>query len=182
MADGKAGIGFLGTGFMGQLAHLDNYATNPECQVVAIAEVRPKLAAAVAAKYGVPRVYTDHCELLADPEVQAVVCSQPFHNNYPLGKQVLQAGRSLITEKPMVTRLDDGQEMVDLARQMGVLYAVGFMKRYDPGVQSARLQIAELIDSGELGPLRLVDAYCFTGDWLQNVGHPVTVEEETKPP
>ena len=182
MADRKARIGFIGTGYMGQLAHLDNYVANPDCQVVALAEVRPKLAAAVAAKYGVPKVYADHRDLLADPEIQAVVCAQPFHNNYPLGKQVLQAGRSLITEKPMVTRLDDGQELVDLARHEGVLYAVGFMKRYDPGVQLARLKIAELIGSGELGPLRLVDAYCYTGDWLQNAGLPIMVEEETKPP
>jgi len=167
---------------MGQLAHLANYADNPDCQVVALAEVRPRLAEAVAAKYGVPKMYADHRDLLADPEVQAVVCSQPFHNNYLLGKQVLQAGRSLITEKPMVTRLDDGQEMVDLAQGKGVVYAVGFMKRYDPGVQLARLQIDELIHSGELGPLRMVDACCYTGVWLQNAGRPVTVEEEIKSP
>ncbi len=182
MADRKARIGFLGTGFMGQLAHLDNYADNSDCQVMAVAEARPKLAAAVAAKYGVPKVYANHHDLLADPEVEAVVCSQPWHNNYPLGKQVLAAGRALITEKPMVTRLDEGQELVGLAQQQGVLYAVGFMKRYDPGVQLARRQIEALVRSGELGPLRMVDACCNAGDWLQNVGRPVTVEEETKAP
>ena len=42
---------------------------------------------------------------------------------------------TLIIEKPMVTRLDDGPEMVDLGRQKGVLYAAGFMKRYAPEVQ-----------------------------------------------
>src|SRR5258708_6509716 len=182
VADHKAGIGFLGTGFMGQLAHLYNYADNPDCQVVALAEIRPKLAQAVAQRYGVQKVYADHRDLLADPQVEAVVCSQPFHNNYPLGKQVLAAGKSLITEKPMVTRLDDGQALVDLARQKGVIYAVGFMKRYDPGVQLARQKIRELVQSGELGGLRLVDACCYTGDWLQNIGRPISVEEETKAP
>src|SRR5258707_13521162 len=151
MADQKARIGFLGTGFMGQLAHLANYADNPDCQVVALAEVRPRLAEAVAAKYGVPKMYAAHRDLVADPEVQAVVCSQPFRNNYPLGKQVLQAGRSLITEKPMVTRLDDGQEMGDLAPGKGVVNAGGFMKRSDPGWQLARLQMQELVYAGGLG-------------------------------
>lgn len=108
MADCKARVGFLGAGFMGQLAHLDNYADNPDCQVVAVAEARPKLGATVAAKYGVPKVYASQHELLADPEVEAVVCSQPCHNNYPLGKQVLAASRALFTEQPMVARLDDG--------------------------------------------------------------------------
>jgi predicted dehydrogenase len=127
-------------------------------------------------------VYTDHRELLNDPQVQAVVCVQPFHNNYRLGKQVLESGRALITEKPMVTRLDDGQELVEIARQQAVIYAVGFMKRYDPGVQLARRKIAEVVASGELGTLRMVDAYCFTGDWLENPGAPVTVDEPTSPP
>ena len=182
MADRKAGIGFLGTGFMGQLAHLDNYAGNPDCEVVALAEVRPRLARAVAEKYGVKKVYADHHDLLADPDVQAVVCCQPWHKNYPLGKQVLAAGKSLITEKPMVTRLDEGQELVALAKQQGVIYAVGFMKRYDPGVQLARQTIHDLIQTGELGALRMVDAYCYAGDWLQNVGHPIMVEEDTQAP
>jgi predicted dehydrogenase len=182
VADRKAGIGFLGTGFMGQLAHLYNYADNPACRVVALAEIRPKLAEAVAERYGVQKVYADHHDLLADPDIEAVVCSQPFHNNYPLGKQVLAAGKALITEKPMVTRLDEGQELVALARQKGVIYAVGFMKRYDPGVQIARQKIQELVQSGELGALRMVDAYCNTGDWLQNLGRPISVDEETQAP
>ena len=182
MAEHKAGIGFLGTGFMGQLAHLANYADNPDCQVMALAEVRPGLAQAVAARYGVQTVYADHRDLLADTKVEAVVCSQPFHNNYLLGRQVLAAGKALITEKPMVTRLEDGQELVDLARQKGVIYAVGFMKRYDPGVQVARQVIRELVETGELGALRMVDAYCYAGDWLQNIGRPVLIEEETQAP
>ena len=52
----KPKIGFLGTGYMGQIAHLDNYTALPECEVVAIAECRPELANAVAGKYGIPKV------------------------------------------------------------------------------------------------------------------------------
>lgn len=51
-----------------------------------------------------------------------------------------------------------------LAQQHGVLYVVGFMKRYDPGVQLARRHIAALVKSGELGALRLVEACCYAGD------------------
>lgn len=45
---------------MGQCAHLKNYVTVPDCEVVAIAELRSKMAQKVAAKYGVPHVYRDH--------------------------------------------------------------------------------------------------------------------------
>ena len=44
----KIRLGFIGTGNMGQMAHLRNYATLPNCEVVAMAELRPQLAAQVA--------------------------------------------------------------------------------------------------------------------------------------
>lgn len=178
----KVCIGFLGAGFQGQLGHLRNYTSIDDCEVVAVAEVRPGLADAVAKKYNIPKVYNNHRELLEDDEIDAVVCVQPFHNNYPLGKQVLEAGKSLLTEKPMVARLRDGEELVELAQKKGLVYAVGFMKRYDPGVQLARVKIAGFVQSGVLGKLRMIDASCFCGDWLQNTGSPVTVEEETQSP
>ncbi|MDA0745253.1 MAG: Gfo/Idh/MocA family oxidoreductase [bacterium] len=177
-----AQIGFLGTGFMGQMAHLANYAQIPDCRVIAIAEHRPNLAKAVAEKYGIPKVYPHHQDLLNDPDIQAVICSQPFHNNYELGKQVLAAGKSLFTEKPMVGRVADGRELIDLAKKHNVLYAVGFMKRYDPGVRLAHRKIREVIQTGELGALKMIDASCFCGDWLQNPGAPITTDEQPPPP
>ena len=64
----KVRIGFVGVGTMGQAAHLRNYVTVPHCEVVAIAELRQGLGERVAARYGVPRVYGCHSEMLAaDP-------------------------------------------------------------------------------------------------------------------
>ena len=47
MTDKKPRIGFVGVGNMGQAAHLRNYATLPDCEVAALAELRPKLGQAV---------------------------------------------------------------------------------------------------------------------------------------
>lgn len=68
----------------------------------------------------------------------------------------------------MVGRLDEAQELMALAREKGLLYAVGFMKRYDTGVELARQLLNEVRASDELGPLLSVDAQCDGGDWLQN--------------
>ena len=72
----KVRIGFVGVGSMGQCAHLRNYAALPDCEVVAIAELRPELAAQVANRYGVPNVYRDHRELLANEELDGVVARE----------------------------------------------------------------------------------------------------------
>ena len=170
-------IGFLGTGFMGQLAHLYSFSRVPDCEIVALAEARPKLGKQVAKQHSIPSVYTSHEALLEDDSVEAVVASQPYQRNYYLGREVLKAGKALFTEKPMAATFEDAQELVALAEQNHVVYAVGFMKRYDPGVQLARSQITDFEKSGELGNLRMVDTTCFLGDWLQNPGQPIKTDE-----
>ena len=61
----KIRIGFVGVGGMGQCAHLRNYATMGDCEVVAIAEIRPELGQRVAQKYLVPKVGVLHDRRLA---------------------------------------------------------------------------------------------------------------------
>lgn len=50
----RPGIGIIGTGMVGQMCHLANFAANPACRVVAIGDLRPDLAAAAAQKFGIP--------------------------------------------------------------------------------------------------------------------------------
>ncbi|HZT40898.1 MAG TPA: Gfo/Idh/MocA family oxidoreductase [Chthonomonadaceae bacterium] len=181
----KPTIGFLGTGMMGQLAHLANYARLRdlgECRIAGVTDLKPGLAEAVAAKYQISHVYPSDEALLADPTVDAVVCVQQWRDNYPLVKRILQAGKSVITEKPMVGRLDEAEELVALAKEQGVLYAIGFMKRYDTGVELAQKLIAGFRESLELGPLLTVDALCDGGDWLHNVEMPLSVPVTTPIP
>lgn len=59
-------LGFIGTGHMGQVAHLANYAGLPDVEVHALAEGRPELARRIADRYGVKRVFPDHRSLLAE--------------------------------------------------------------------------------------------------------------------
>ncbi|MBM3189909.1 MAG: gfo/Idh/MocA family oxidoreductase, partial [Chloroflexi bacterium] len=66
-------VAFVGVGNMGQCAHLRNYASIPDCEVVALAEIREELGQRVARRYGVPRVYRDHRELLAKESPEAIV-------------------------------------------------------------------------------------------------------------
>ncbi|MCC5828529.1 MAG: Gfo/Idh/MocA family oxidoreductase [Phycisphaeraceae bacterium] len=170
-------LGFIGAGFMGQLAHLHSYRQLDGCQIVALAEAKPELGRKVAARFDIKRLYGSHRQLLEDDGVDAVIVSQPYHHNVELGRQVLESGRHLFTEKPMAARLEDAQLLVDLARSRNLRYACGFMKRYDPGVRLARRKLDELREGGGLGRLRMIDAACFLGDWLENPGQPIRSDE-----
>jgi predicted dehydrogenase len=174
-------VGFIGMGFMGQVAHLDNYVRIPECEVSAICDVRPKLLEAVAAKYRIPKVYVDYREMLKDPELDAIICSQPPTNTYPLAIEVLKAGKHLFTQAPMATCLSDALELVGVAEEKERIYGVGCMKRYDMGVERARMELLKLFESGEMGPLLRVDAHSFGGDWVNEIRPPIDFPDEPPP-
>ena len=92
MPDRKVKIGFVGVGQMGQCAHLKNYVTIDDCDVVAIAELRPKTRELVAGRYGIPRSYADHEEMLAGEEMDGIVAAQPFARHGVLLRDLVKSG------------------------------------------------------------------------------------------
>jgi len=176
----KVKIGFIGAGFIGQVAHLANYKEIPGAEVVALAELRPELGELVCRRYDIPRYYESHTALLEDPDIDAVVAVVRRHHTGPVGLDVLNAGKHLFTEKPMAATHKQGQRLVSAAAERDLRYGVGFMRRYDEGVQAAKAMLDELQESDELGPVRYVRVYCFAGgDYCNISGHLDTYE--TKP-
>jgi predicted dehydrogenase len=155
-------IGMIGAGFVGQLAHLANYVDIPECRVLGLAEVRPKLRELVSRRYDIPRAYARHGEMLEDPDIEAVVVVTRRHHTGPIALECLRAGRHLLTEKPMAATLDQASTLVG-AQQPGTVYAVGSMRRHDEGVEMARRILTELRETKELGEVLLVRLFCYGG-------------------
>jgi predicted dehydrogenase len=170
-------IAFAGVGFMGQVAHLRNYAHRDDCEIVAIAEPRPELACKVAAAFGIPKIYADHRQLAEDPEIDAVVASQPHLRNGHIAIPLLRAGKYVFTEKPMAGSLQEAEAIQTAATEGGVHLMVGVMKRYDTSVLAARELLQGLYASGELGQLNRIRAHCYGGDWIHNALPPITTLE-----
>lgn len=174
---GTIRLGFAGVGFMGQVAHLRNYLKNPNCEVVAIAEPRAELARKVAEAYHIPKIYASHLELVDDPDVDAVVASQPHLRNGHISIPLLRAGKSVFVEKPMAGSYAEAADMVEAAQTGGARLMVGFMKRYDSGVHLARKTIEEARVSRILGDAAFLNAYCFGGDWVRGAEGPIATNE-----
>lgn len=175
-------IGMIGAGFIGQLAHLMNYVETPGCRIVALAEFRPELRRRVAQRYGIPNTYSTHTELLLDSNVDAVVVVTPRPYTAPVVLDCLAAGRHVISEKPMAGTSEQGRRLVEAAANRGRHYVVGYMKRYDQGVQTAKQMLDEVIASGELGPVLSARAHCYMGDsYCKADGHIVTDEKPSYP-
>ena len=178
----KVRLGFVGVGSMGQAAHLKNYATLPDCAVMAIAELRPRLAREVAARYGVPRVYADHREMLAAEKLDGIVASQPFTRHGVLVPELLEARMPVFIEKPLAGSVQAGERILRALKESGTWVMVGYNKRSDPATAWAREQIEQLRASGELGLLRYVRITMPAGDWIAGGFRELVGSGEPVPP
>lgn len=169
MSTKKLKIGFVGVGGMGQCAHLRNYASpslSSECEVVALAEVRPNLAREVAARYGVPRVYESHEQLLANEQLDAIVASQPFTRHGVLVPELAKAGIPIFTEKPIASSILTGEKIVRALEESKTWLMLGYHKRSDPATEYAKSTIEEWKQTGEFGKMKYIRLAMPPGDWI----------------
>lgn len=164
----KVRIGFVGVGAMGQAAHLRNYAMTPDCEVVAIAEVKQDLAKVVAARWGVPKVYATHEEMLANEELDGIVASQQFTRHGTLIPALLKAGKPVFTEKPIAGSIEQGEKIIQAIHANKTWMMIGYHKRSDPSTMFVKAEIEKLKASGELGKLTYIRILMPAGDWIAN--------------
>lgn len=167
MAD-KVKIGFVGVGGMGQCAHLKNYVSIPDCEVVAISEIRSDLRTKVAARYGIPKAYQSHAEMLAKEKLDGIVASQPFSRHGTLIPELAKSKIPVFTEKPLAASIENGETVIAALKAAGTWQMVGYHKRSDPAAMYAKAQIEQLKLSGELGRMKYVRILMPAGDWVAN--------------
>ena len=153
-------IGVIGAGRVGQIAHIAQYAGMPDLDV-AIADLRPQLAAEAAAAFGVAEVFADHHALLQSG-VDAVVVVVRRQATGPIVLDAIRAGVDVLSEKPMALTLNAATMLCDAARASGTRYGVAYMKRYDAGLNVARRYARS--NRAELGAVRGVVAWSAGGE------------------
>jgi predicted dehydrogenase len=154
----KIAAGIIGTGFIGP-AHVEAGRRLGNIDFIALAEANLDLARAKADLLCIERVYGDYRELLADRDVRVVHNCTPNHLHYQVNKDILAAGKHVISEKPLAMTSAESRELVQLAKDSGLVHAVDFNYRYYPLVQHAR----EMVRRGELG-----DVFALHGSYLQD--------------
>jgi predicted dehydrogenase len=180
---GKVRIGFVGAGFMGQLAHIRSYALlRDECELVALAEPRERAAELVASRYGIDRVYSDHRELLESEQLDGIVAAQRYTFHAALLPELYPNVPHLFTEKPLALTTTTGDRLARLARESGCVHMLGYQRRSDPATVEAKRTVDAWKASGELGPLRYL-RICYTdGDWTANASGRFLETGEQPPP
>lgn len=151
-AQHKLRLGLIGCGRIGKI-HAENLATRiPEACLAAIADVRPQAAQELAARCDVPAVYGDYQQVLADPDIAAVVVCSSTDTHAQMIVEAAQAGKHIFCEKPVdhdLARIDAALRAVE---QAGVKLQIGFNRRFDPSFRKVR----ELVAEGKIGAPHLL--------------------------
>lgn len=174
-------LGYVGCGFMAQKVHIPNFSTIPGCQLLGLAEVRQQLGRRVKARFGIPKLYRDHLEMLADPEIEAIGVSAGFALQGQIARDALLAGKDVFMEKPMAISVAQADAILAAGRQSGKRLMVAYMKRYDAGNELVKQTLTAFRASGELGQLTFVRNHGYCGDWIAGLDAPMETSSEPMP-
>lgn len=171
-------MGFIGLGGQGA-GHLfggawtyvpGGYIARPDVQVLAVCDVRRERREAArqrcnqiyAEKFQQPgyqgvQAYRDFRELLARPDIDAVLIAVPYHWAAPMSVWAARAGKDIYCEKPVAITVRESQSLVEACRRFGRVYQAGTQQRSEYG---GKFRLAcELVRNGRIGQLKEVYAY-----------------------
>ena len=144
----KIGMGLIGPGFIAP-HHIDAVRRLGFVDVVAIAGSSSASAEQKAKLLNVGRSYGCYQDLIADPDITVVHNTTPSYLHFPISLAVIEAGKHIISDKPLAISAKEGAKLRDAAAAAGVVNAVTFNYRGNPLVQQARL-MAEQDDIGRV--------------------------------
>ena len=140
-------MGVIGLGRMGQLyTNLLSSQING-AKLYAVAEIHEQARSRVAAEFDITRAFADFHELLALPELDAVIIATPTSTHHDLVVAAAEAGKAILCEKPLALTLAETRSAQEAVARAQVPLQVGFMRRFDAAYQKAKT----LIDNGQIG-------------------------------
>lgn len=143
MSTRKVKIGLVGCGSISQFAHLPALAKADYVTLTALCEGSEDLLNAMGDRHGVQQRFTDYDTFLSEADVDAVILAIADRLHVPLAIQALESEKHVLVEKPLGVDVEDCKKLVSFVDNYQKILQVGYMKRYDPGVQYARHYISE---------------------------------------
>ena len=174
-------IGVLGCGPIAQFAHFDACRKSRNAELYAICDLSEDLLSRMAAIHEPKVCYHDYDEMLADPQVEAVIIATADQFHVSLCKQAIAAGKHVLVEKPLGVTIEECEELREQLQNTACVLQIGTNRRFDPGAMFAHQFVREEI--GELMAMKAwycdsIHRYTMT-DNLQPV--PITSSQAKRP-
>lgn len=147
----KYKIGIIGTGWVVNNYHFPAYK-KAGFNVVAIADRNSEVVETTGKRWGIEKIFTDYKKLLELKEVEIVDVAIPTFGRVEVVKDVAQAGKHMLVQKPLSRSYRDAVTMVEMAEKAGVKMGVNSHYRWIPAFRGAY----SLIQQGYIGKLYLI--------------------------
>ena len=129
-------VGIIGAGRMGS-SHLERLKKIKNTEVVAICDIKEKMAESLAKKVGA-KVYSNYEEMYDKERLNAVFICTPAYAREKQLEIAAQMGIHIFVEKPVARTIDQGEKTAEVIEKSGVICSVGFLWRYSPGAEKVR--------------------------------------------
>ena len=139
-------MGIVGAGIWGE-RHASIFHSHPLVKTTAICDLDINRARAVAAKYGIQDVYTDHNEMAQKCDCDAVSITTPDHLHAAPAIAMANAKKHILIEKPIATTRKDVFAILEAAKRNNVRVMVDLHNRWNPPFHVAK----QTVDSGKIG-------------------------------
>jgi len=162
-------VGIIGSQFEADI-HAASFQIMPEeAEVVAVASPTEGHAAALAERYGIPRVFRDYREMLREPDIEMVTITAPNRLHAQMTVDAANAGKHVVCEKPLCMTLEEADLMIDTCKRKGILLQYAEELFFTPKYLKAK----EMADHGAFGKIYLVKQsekhFGPHGDWFWDV-------------
>src|SRR5262249_49189021 len=138
----ELGVAVVGAGRIGTLrAHMA--PRHPSVRFLAVSDKDPERASALAKATGAQLSSGNNLDVIAHPEVNAVIVSTSEHEHTEPLLQAIDLARPILVEKPLTLSLDDADRVVAAAERKGVDVRIGYSRRHDRRWMVAREQTPE---------------------------------------
>ncbi len=155
-------VGIIGAGFWGE-KHAAAIKALSNAELVAANRTNPTALNEFVRKYG-GLGYTDYQELLADPQVDAVVITTPHHLHTQIVLDAAKAGKHILLEKPIAPNLAECDQILQEVNIHQVTFMAGHTNHFVPIYQTAK----KMLESGEFGEPVLITDRTFKRWWAPN--------------
>ena len=146
-------VGIIGAGRIGKVhtASICNIVKNATIKTIADPFMNEETAN-WAKSMGVTNTTKDYKEILADPEIDAVLICSSTNTHSPISVEAIKAGKHVFCEKPIDHDVDKIKEVIDALKDSKVKYQVGFNRRFDHNFEAVRNAVA----AGKIGDPHII--------------------------
>jgi predicted dehydrogenase len=173
-ANEKISLGVIGVGDRGR-HDMELFLNNPAVQVSAVCDIYTEHIQKAKQKATNAKEFRDHRELLALPNIDAVLIATPDHWHSRIAIDALKAGKDVYVEKPLTRSIAEGMPIVKAARENNRVCQVGMQQRSAKHYLQAK---EKYFDSGKLGSITLARTWWYGNSWHLRKAPP---ELQTKP-